>query len=161
MRSFLCAVDMRGAVVVALDGDVAVGVQLRRLPFPAVDFHAGQRLERGFLDRLEALAARDAKAAVASIVDALDAHHQRPIDLGDRGKAGATVAEAQVAHEDFDQSLRDGFILRLSGTRRNDRRGEMRGQVRVVWVQIRIVQMAFEHALSSSSPAPSRDGTPP
>ena len=119
--------DMRGAVIIAIDGDVTVGVQLRRLPLAAVVLHAGQGLERGFLDLLEPLAARDAKAAVSLVVDALDAHHQRAIDLGDRGKSGATEAEPKVAAEDFDQSLRDRLILGLSHARRNDCRGEVRG----------------------------------
>jgi len=33
----LVPVDMRGAVIVALDADVAIGVQLRFLPLPAVE----------------------------------------------------------------------------------------------------------------------------
>ena len=80
------------------------------------------------------------------VVDALDAHHQRAIDLGDRGKSGATEAEPEVAAKDFDESLADRLILRLSDTSRNDSRGEVRGQVRVVFVQIGIVQMAFDDA---------------
>src|SRR6267154_2472888 len=118
---------MRGAVVIAIDGDVTVGVQLRRLPFPTVVFHAGQGLERSFLDLLEALAAGDTKAAVSLVVDALDAHHQRTIDLGDRSKSGTTEAEPEVTGEDFHQSLRDGLILRFSDTSRNDCRGKMCG----------------------------------
>src|SRR6267154_6264893 len=118
---------MRGAVVIAIDGDVTVGVQLRRLPFPAVVFHAGQGLERSFLDLLEPLAAGDTKAAVGLVVDALDADHQRTIDLGDRGKSGATEAEPEVAGKDFYQSLRDRLILWPSDTSRNDCRRKMRG----------------------------------
>jgi len=72
-------VDVRGAVVIAIDGDVTVGVQLRCLPLAAVVFHAGQGLERGFLDLLEPLAAGDTKAAVGLIVDALDADVKRAI----------------------------------------------------------------------------------
>src|ERR1700681_851468 len=108
---------MRGAVVVAIDGDVTVGVQLRSLPFPAVVFHAGQGLERSFLDLLEALATGDTKAAVSLVVDALDANHQRSIDLGDRSKPGATEAEPEVAHQDFYESLANCLIL-LSHARR-------------------------------------------
>jgi hypothetical protein len=44
------------------------------------------------------------------IVDALDAHHQRSIDLGDRGKPGATEAEPKVAHQDFYKSLANCLI---------------------------------------------------
>ena len=44
------------------------------------------------------------------IVDALNADHQRAIDLLDRGKSGAAEAEAKVATEDFDQSLDDRLI---------------------------------------------------
>src|ERR1700728_4103948 len=120
---------MRGAVVIAIDGDVTVGVQLRRLPFPAVVFHTGQGLEGGFLDLLEPLAAGDTKASAGLVVDALDAHHQSTIDLGDRGNPGATEADPEVTGEDFPQSLCDGLILRLSDTSRNDCRGKMCGQV--------------------------------
>src|ERR1700675_981267 len=91
---------MRGAVVIAIDGDVTVGVQLRRLPFPAVVFHAGQGLERSFLDLLEPLAAGDTKASVGLIVDALNTDSKRTIDL-DRSKSGATEAEPEVTGEDF------------------------------------------------------------
>src|SRR5882724_930227 len=118
---------MRGAVVIAIDGDVTVGVQLRCLPLPAVVFHTGQRLEGGFLDLLEALAAGDPKAAVGLVVDALDANIERTIDLGDRSKSGATEAEPEVTGEDFHQSLCDGLILRLSHASRNDCRGKMCG----------------------------------
>ena len=51
---------------------------------------------------------------MTAIIDALDALAQRPVDLGKRGEAMAPVAEAHVAHQDFDQSLDDGFILWLS-----------------------------------------------
>src|SRR5450631_4326748 len=111
---------MRGAVVIAIDGDVTVGVQLRRLPLPAVVFHAGQGLEGGFLDLLEALAAGDTKASVSLVVDALDAHHQGSVDLRDRGKSGATEAEPEVAHQDFYESLANCLILRFSHACRND-----------------------------------------
>ncbi len=72
---------MRGAVVVALDADVTVGVQLRFLPFPAVELSLRQRLQRDLFQRLEALAARDAEASVAPIIDALDALLERLVDL--------------------------------------------------------------------------------
>src|SRR5882672_315482 len=118
---------MRGAVVIAIDGDVTVGVQLRRLPFPAVVFHAGQGLERSFLDLLEALAAGDTKASVGLVVDAFDTDHQRTIDLGDRRKSGATKAEPEVAHQDFYESLANCLILWLSDARRDDCRRKMCG----------------------------------
>ena len=38
------AVVMRGTVVIAIDCEVRVRMQLRRLPFLAVVFHAGQGL---------------------------------------------------------------------------------------------------------------------
>src|SRR5580704_19426205 len=137
---------MWGAVVIAIDSDVTVGVQLCRLPLAAVVFHTGQRLESGFLDLLEPFAAGDAEAAVRLVVDALDAHHQRAVDLGDRGKSGATEAEAKVAAKDLDEPLADRLIAWPPHTSRNDSRGKMRGQVRVVFVQIGIVQMAFDDA---------------
>src|ERR1700722_8164581 len=118
---------MRGAVVIAIDGDVTVGVQLRRLPFPAVVLRAGQRFERGSLDLLEALAAGDTKASVGLVVDALDANHQRTIDLGDRSKSGATEAEPEVAGEDFHPSLCDCLIAGPPHACRNDSRGKMCG----------------------------------
>ena len=121
-------------------------MQLRSLPLAAVVFHAGQGLEGGSLDLLEPLAAGDAKASVGLVVDALDADHQCTIDLGDRGKSGATEAEPEVAGEDFHQSLCDGLILGFSDARRNDGCGEVRSQVRIVFVQIGIVQMAFDDA---------------
>src|SRR6267154_2345003 len=111
---------MRAAVIVSVHGDVTVGVQLRRLPLAAVILRAGQGLERIFLDLLEPLAAGDTKAAVSLVVDALDAHRQCSIDLGDRGKSGATKAEPEVAHQDFYESLANCLILRLSDTSRND-----------------------------------------
>jgi hypothetical protein len=99
------SMDMRSAVVIAIDGEVTVGVQLRRFPLAAVVFHTGQGLESGFLDLLEPFAPRDAKAAVGLVVDALDADHERAIDLLDRGKSGATKAEAKVAAKDLDESF--------------------------------------------------------
>src|ERR1700677_2610179 len=127
---------MRGAVVIAIDDEVTVGMQLRRLPLPAVVLHAGQGLERSFLDLLEPLAAGDTKASVSLVVDALDAYHQCAIDLGDGGKSGATKAEPEVATEDFHEPFGDRLILRFSDTSRNDCCGKMCGQVRIVFVQI-------------------------
>src|SRR5580698_1055164 len=115
---------MRSAVVIAVHGDVTVGVQLRRLPLAAVVFDAGQDLERCFLDLLEPLTPRDAEAAVSLVVDALDAHHQRAIDLSDRGKSRAAKAEPEVAHQDFYESLANCLILRFPHARRNDCGGE-------------------------------------
>src|SRR5437016_6057082 len=106
----LVPVDVRGAVVVALDGDIAVGVQFGFLPVPAVHIPDRQRLEGRFLQRLEALAARDAKARVAPIIDALDTLGQGAVDLRYGREAMAPIAEAHVAHQDFYQSLDDGFI---------------------------------------------------
>jgi hypothetical protein len=83
---------------------------------------------------------------VGLVVDALDAHHQRAIDLGDRRKSGATEAEPEVAGEDFHQSFRDCLIAGPPHACRNNCRGKMCGQVRVVFVQIGIVQMAFDDA---------------
>src|ERR1700691_741275 len=118
---------MRGAVVIAIDGDIAVRMQLGVLPLTAVVLHTGQRLERGPLDLLEPFAARDAKAAVSLVVDALDAHHQSAVDLGDRGKSRAAEAEPEVAHQDFYESLANCLILRFSHACRNDCRAEVRG----------------------------------
>src|SRR5579863_5255314 len=115
---------MRGAVVIAIDGDVTVGMQLRCFPLAAVVLRAGRRFERGSLDLLEPFAAGDTKAAVGLVVDALDAHHQSTIDLGDRGKSGATEAEPEVTGEDFHEPLGDRFITRFSHARRNDCRGK-------------------------------------
>src|ERR1700677_489140 len=118
---------MRSAVIVAIDGDITGGMQVRRLPLAAVVFHARQGFERGSLDLLEPFAAGDAKAAMGLVVDALDADHERPIDLGDRGKSGATEAEAKVADQDFYESLANCLITRFSHASRNDSRGKMRG----------------------------------
>jgi len=74
-------VDMRGAVIVALDADVTVGVQLRFLPLPTVELGLRQRLQRGSLQRLEAIVALDAEASVAPIIDALDALLECLVDL--------------------------------------------------------------------------------
>ena len=119
--------DVRRVVIVALDGDVAVGVQLGVFPLPAVELDARQRLERDFLDLLEPLATRDAEAAVGLLIDALDAHHQRPIDLGDGGKSRAAEPEAKVAGEDFYQSLDHSLIPWAAHTSRNDGCGEVGG----------------------------------
>src|ERR1700731_4490269 len=110
---------MRPAVIVAVDGDVAIGVQLRRLPLAAVVLNSRQRLECGFLDLLEPFTSRNAKATVGLLVDALDADHQRAIDLGDRSKSGATKAEAKVATQDFYESFHDCLITGPSHARRN------------------------------------------
>ena len=67
-------------------------------------------LERGFLHALKALAARDAKARVATIVNALDTLPERSVDLRDRREAPVPIAEAHVAHEDFDQPFDNGLI---------------------------------------------------
>ena len=56
-------------------------------------------------------------------------------------------AEAKIAAEDLYQALDDRLILRLSDARRNDCRGKMRGHVRVVFVQIRIVQVTLDDTL--------------
>ena len=77
----LVPMDVRGAVVVALDIDVAVGVQLGVFPFREVYVPDRQRFERALLHGLEALAARDAKARVTAIVNALDALSQSLVDL--------------------------------------------------------------------------------
>src|ERR1700724_1777667 len=98
---------MRSAVVVAVDGDVAIGVQLPRFPLAAVILNRRQSLECGFLDLLEPFPSRDAKATVGLLVDALDADHQRAIELGDGSKPRATKTEAKVATQDFDQSFHD------------------------------------------------------
>ena len=58
-----------------------------------------------------------------------------------------TKAEAEVATEDFYESLDDRLILRLSDPRRNDGRREVRGHVRVVFIQIGIVQVTFDDPL--------------
>src|SRR5208283_5396492 len=121
------AVDMRGAVIIAIDGDITVRMQLRRFPLAAVVLDARQGFESGSLDLLEPFAARDTKAAVGLLVDAFDADHERAIDLGDRSKSGVAEAEAKISAKDFDESLADRLILRLSDTSRNDSRGKMRG----------------------------------
>jgi hypothetical protein len=47
------SVDMRSAVIIAVDGDVTIGVQRRRLPLTAIILNRRQGLECGFLDLLE------------------------------------------------------------------------------------------------------------
>src|SRR5882757_10820224 len=101
---------MRAAVIVAVDGDVAIGVQLPRLPLATVILNRRQSLECAFLDLLEPFPSGDAKATVGLLVDALDADHQRAVDLGDGSKTGATKAEAKVATQDLDQSFHDCLI---------------------------------------------------
>src|ERR1700730_16420709 len=98
---------MRSAVIIAIDGNVTIRVQLRRLPLAAIVLNRRQSLECGLLDLLEPFASRDAKATVGLLVDALDADHQRAIDLGDRSKSGATKTEAKVATQDFYESFHD------------------------------------------------------
>jgi hypothetical protein len=107
----LVPMDVRGAVVIPVDVHVAVRVQCRLFPFAAVEVSERQRLERGFLDRLEALAARDPEARVATLIDLLHAVGQCAVDLRQGGEAAPPIAEARVAHEDIDQSLDDGFIV--------------------------------------------------
>jgi hypothetical protein len=46
-----------------------------------------QRFELRFLDRLEPLAARHAKAPMRLVIDPLDAYHQGSIYLGNGGKS--------------------------------------------------------------------------
>jgi len=89
----LVPVDMRGTVVIALDADIAVGVQLCFLPFPTVEVRLGQRFERAPLERLEAIAARDTKTRMTPIIDALDSLLERLIDLRERGESRAPIAE--------------------------------------------------------------------
>ena len=79
--------DIRCAVVIAFHGDEAVRMQLRLLPLATIVLGGGQRLECGLLDRLEAFATRDTKATMPLIIDPLDAHHERSIDLGDGGES--------------------------------------------------------------------------
>ena len=85
---------MRGTVVVALEVDIAVGMELRLFPFCAVNISDRQRLERGLLDRLEALASGDGKARVTAIIDAFDALGERLVDLRYGGKPPAPIPEA-------------------------------------------------------------------
>src|SRR5271166_1577319 len=58
-----------------------------------------------------------------------------------------TKAEAKIAAEDLYQALDDRLILRLSDTGGNDCRGKMRGHVRVVFVQVGIVQVTLDDTL--------------
>jgi len=57
------------------------------------------------------------------------------------------VAEAHVAHQDFDEALDDGFILGLLRPRRDHGGFELRGELGVPGVEVGVVQMALEHAL--------------
>ena len=59
----------------------------------------------------------------------------------------APVAEAQVAHQDFDQPFDDCLVLRLFDARRHDGGTELRGHIGIARVQIGIVQVTLEHAL--------------
>jgi hypothetical protein len=67
-------------------------MELGILPLGIVEVGGRQRLERGALELLEALAARDAEARVASLVDAPDALDERLVDLGDRGEPVAAYS---------------------------------------------------------------------
>src|SRR6185437_7488863 len=112
----LVAVDVRGTVIVALDVHVTVRVQGGVLPVRVLQVPDWQRLECAFLDRLEALAARDTEASVAPRVDAFDAFSQGLLDVGERGEARTAIAEAHIAHQDLHQSFYDRFIFRVLPT---------------------------------------------
>lgn len=97
----LVPMDVRRAVIVALDVHVTVRVQGGVLPVRALEVPDGKRLEGDFFDCLKALAPRDSEASVATRVDALHALPERLVDLGERGEARTSVAEARIAHQDF------------------------------------------------------------
>ena len=84
----LVAMDVRGAVVVALDGDVAVGVQLRR---PSTPRRRTPRWATALSAAFSIFSKRSRRETPKRrwrlVIDALDAHHQRAVDLGDRGKS--------------------------------------------------------------------------
>src|ERR1700686_5736366 len=67
----LVPVDVGCAVIVALEVDVAVGMQLRVLPFPAVHVPDRQRLESSFLPALRTVAARGTEARGGTAVNPL------------------------------------------------------------------------------------------
>ena len=108
----LVPVDVRGAVVVAIDVDVAVGMQLGVFHSPPSYSTLGNGLSAAF-SIVSKRSRRETPKRGGAVVDALDALGQRPVDLGEGGEARASIAEAHVAHQDFYQSLDDRFILRM------------------------------------------------
>jgi hypothetical protein len=121
--------DMRSAVIVALDIHVAVSVQRRLLPVRDIDVVSGQGLERGFLEGFEALTPGDAKARVAPFVDPLDALGELSVHFGKRGEAPTPVAEAYVAHQDFNEPFDDRLVFRVIRPSRHDGGGVFGGQL--------------------------------
>src|SRR4051794_747682 len=77
----LVTMDVRGTVVISLDVHVTVRMQSGVLPVRVFQVPNGQRLEGGFLDRLEAFTAGDAEASVTTRVDPFHAHPERLVDL--------------------------------------------------------------------------------
>ena len=61
----LVSVDMRRAVVIALDVHISVRMQRGIFPVAIFEISDGQWLQGRFLDRLEALASRHTEAACA------------------------------------------------------------------------------------------------
>src|SRR3569833_66657 len=143
----LVSVDMRGAVIVALDVYITVRMQGGVLPVRALKVPDRQRFESGFLERFEAFAARDAEAGVATCINTLDTRAEGLVDLGEGSEARMSIAEARIAHQDFHQSFDDRFILGMIRTRWDHRGGELTSQLRISGVQVWIVQVALEHAL--------------
>ncbi len=122
---FLMPVDMRGAVIVALYGEVAIWMQLCLFPFAGGELILRQRFERQFLPRLKALAARDAKTAMTPIIDSLHALGQCLVDLDNRGKSRAPIPKAQVAPQDFHRTFYIRLVLRMARPCRCDGGGKM------------------------------------
>ena len=106
----LVPVDVRCAVIVAIDADVAVSMQLRFFPLAAVELDLRKRLQRRSFQRFEAIAPRDAEAGVAPIIDPLDALIERLVNLRQRGQPRSSIAEALVAHQQFHTILDQRLI---------------------------------------------------
>ncbi|MFL6603192.1 MAG: hypothetical protein ACJ8R9_17945 [Steroidobacteraceae bacterium] len=115
------SVDVRRAVVVAFDVHITVRMKGGVLPVRVLEVADRKRLEGGFLERLEALAARDTEAGMAPRVDPLDTLTEGLVDLGERGEPRASIAEARIAHQYFHQPLDDRLVLGMIWARRDHR----------------------------------------
>src|SRR5450631_1228507 len=139
--------DVRGAVIIALDAEITIGMQRRLFPFATVELGLRQRFEGDFLQCLEALTARDTKAGMAPIIDPLHALSERLIDLRKRRKGRAPIPEALIAHEYFHRAFDDRLVLWMIRARGHDGGRKMRTERGIARVQIGVVQMAFQDAL--------------
>ena len=118
----LVPVDVRCAVVVTVDSDVAVGVELRRLPLPTVIHNARQALQSGSLDLLER-SRRERESGGGLVVDSLT-HTISARLIVDRGNRERRKRNRKNG-KGFLPVLCDCFIARPPHTSGNDSRAKM------------------------------------